>query len=228
MLAKPLALSLLALASTIPQVAALGQEQCILFPKPIHRHPLLTLASNTISYAQSIFPFSSNPDSTGSLKRPFIIADRTSHTVVPIVTSSEDDIAIHMAVLNFADDIHKVTGLRPLIYNDTLPRHTKKAIVVGSLDTGLIGSQHFPWTGEMEGRWEVWDARVVREEVTGVGEALVLTGSDRVRLTSLIPLYPPGILSWLAEKILPPILLSSPSPVPQSSSMSRFVLSPPR
>ncbi|ORY34591.1 hypothetical protein BCR39DRAFT_116958 [Naematelia encephala] len=157
-------------------VLALGGEQCITFPKGRHHHasPLTRLASTAWDYAQSLL---SPPPRTSDT---FIIADRTKHTVLPIVTSSDDDVAIHLAVANFVEDIHRVTGLRPKVFNDTLPRKTERAIVVGSVDSGLVTAQPFGYTENMKGRWEVWDARVVKGSgIKGVKEALVLTGSDR-------------------------------------------------
>ena len=74
--------------------------------------------------------------------------------------------------------------MKPKIYNNTLPRGTERAIVVGSVGSGLIRAQHPDWTGEMEGKWEVWDLRVVRDgDVGGVNEALMVTGSNRVAIS---------------------------------------------
>ncbi len=173
-LALALALGALALS---PAVSGLGGEKCVIFP---HEHLLqpLSLLSKATSLAQTILGRSST-----STPRPFLIVSKY-HGATPLVLDSEDDEAIHVAAHFFAADVERVTGTKPKIYNGTLPRGTERAIVVGSTGSGLVRAQHPSWTGEMEGRWEVWDLRVVSgEQVGGVKEALMVTGSNRVGLT---------------------------------------------
>ena len=182
-----LALQTLLGALAASQVAlALGDPTCIYFPEKHHLTPpslLDTFTSSAKTAYQAILGRRSVVDVEED--RPFIISSydkKTHHRVSPpIIIDGGDDEAIHIAAHFFARDIERVTGLRPEIYNDTAPKGTESAIVIGSVDSGLVKAQEPKWTGEMRGRWEVWDARVVRgKEIKGVKEALMLTGSDRV------------------------------------------------
>jgi hypothetical protein len=174
MLSSSLRLSIVALV-IVPLVLALGDDQCILFPKP-HLQPSWFTSPKLA--LQTIFSRSTDAPSDH-----FIIADSTAHHhyAPSLILDSKDDEAIHIAAHSFVGDIERVTGVRIKVFNDKLPRGVQgKAILVGSVDSGLIKGEKPDWTEEMRGRWEVWDARVVKSRHHGVDEALILTGSDRV------------------------------------------------
>ena len=166
---KPLAL--IALVSSGPFVAALGEPRVISFPD--FTNPPTSFVSD---HDQIVF-------GAGSIgKRPshFTIASKYHHYAAPILLDSSDNIAIHIAAKTFAEDVYRVTGVRPDLYNDTLPDGTKEAIIVGSVSSGLVdGLQDVEYVEGLKGKWESYDMRV-KNNVKGVEDALVIVGSDRV------------------------------------------------
>jgi hypothetical protein len=112
----------------------------------------------------------------------FLIANHGS--LVPIITDSSDAEALHVAASTFADDIERVTGSRPAVYNDTVPDWASKVVMVGTSTSRLLSSLG-SGNGTLEGQWEAYDMRVIQSPVEGVEEALVITGSDKVRCESL-------------------------------------------
>ena len=181
-------------------VLGLGEDKCIFFPPTQHSSLLDTLTLAGKSTWSTLLGKRSQSD----FASPFIISSNDRHHQVstPILVDSKDDEAIHIAAHFFARDIERVTGLKPQVHNDTLPTGTSRAILVGSVGSELLRGQEPSWTSEMEGRWEVWDARVVRgEHVHGdLNEALVLSGSDRVG-TSLPPLPPPSFILLISSLV---------------------------
>jgi hypothetical protein len=99
----------------------------------------------------------------------FMIADHGS--LVPIITNSSDAHSVHIAASTFADDLERVTGTRPGVWNDTVPDWASKVIMVGT--SGGNG---------LRGKWEAYDIRVVSNPMDGVEEALMVSGSDKVGL----------------------------------------------
>lgn len=107
---------------------------------------------------------------------PFVIADHGS--LVPIITDSSDSASIHLAAATFADDLERVTGTRAAVYNDTVPDWTQKVVMVGTVSSGLLAGLQ---PRDLEGQWEAYDVRIVPGPISGVEEALVVMGSDKVR-----------------------------------------------
>ena len=107
---------------------------------------------------------------------PFVIADHGS--LVPIITDSSDSASIHLAAATFADDLERVTGTRPVVYNDTVPDWAQKVVMVGTVSSGLLAGLQ---PRDLEGQWEAYDVRIVPGPISGVEEALVVMGSDKVR-----------------------------------------------
>ena len=109
---------------------------------------------------------------------------------LPILLDSQDAEAIHIAARSFAEDVFRVVGVRPEIYHDTLPHGSSGAIVAATvsstlmkgLQKGSIGAQVVMTSGssELEGQWESYEMKV-HSGVMGTKDALVITGSDRVR-----------------------------------------------
>lgn len=107
---------------------------------------------------------------------------------LPILYDSGDSEAIHIAVRTFAEDILRVTGVKPEVYADTLPDGTASAIIAATVGSALLqrlGKKRTKPSTEdhlapLDGKWESFDARVVSEPLEGLDEALVVAGSDRV------------------------------------------------
>lgn len=152
------------------QALALGQKQCITFPQDGHHHHVTDLD-------QKVFGTSEIDSSSHDT---LLIASTRSKFALPLLLDSKDDDAIHLAAASFAKDVEKVTGVRPHLYNNTLPKGTKRCIMVGTAASGLVGGMGLGHVEEMKGKWEVFDIRVV-DKARNLEEALVISGSDRVR-----------------------------------------------
>lgn len=115
----------------------------------------------------------------------FKIAKNDGSGATPILTSSDDVAAIHVAASTWADDVQRVVGVRPSIHNDTLPSGSSKAILVGSLASKLMNNVNGTdaWKSDLQGKWESYATGVVDKPMQGVDEALVVLGSDKVRAT---------------------------------------------
>ncbi|OCF76927.1 hypothetical protein I204_02636 [Kwoniella mangroviensis CBS 8886] len=157
-----------ALGATL--VAGLGEKRVIVFPSNID-------STTTSSSDQQVFSSTSNSDKQHD---HFLISSRSSDYSAPLLLSSKDDIAIHIAAQSFAHDVYRVTGVRPHIYNDSLPHHVERAIVVGTPQNGLI--KHIrdnEYSDELIGKWESYDIRVTDEPLHNVDQGLIVVGSDR-------------------------------------------------
>jgi hypothetical protein len=73
-----------------------------------------------------------------------------------------------------------VTGFRPDLYNDTLPKGVEEAIVVGSASSRILGDIKSDFVDGLKGKWESYDARVMEKPLKGLQRGLVIAGSDRV------------------------------------------------
>lgn len=149
---------------------ALGEPKAIVFP------PSSGLRINEATGSQTVLSTSKHKDEWW----PIVSAE--DEFVVPFLLDSRDDIAIHLAANVLARDIHTITGYRPVLYNDTLPSNVSSAVIIGSVDSELVGrtSESKDRKRQLAGKWESYDARVVRHAVDGLDTALVITGSDRV------------------------------------------------
>lgn len=185
----------------VPRVSALGQKQCLVFPDGGgHRH-----RTSQDQVDQVVFGVKTEMGEKDMVNRnlqdgDFVIAtskhghghvhghkhDHAHGHAVPILTSSKHPANIHLAVQALAGDVEKVTGVRPEVYNDTLPHKVEEAVVVGVVNDGFLGGGEdnveagMEYIGEMEGLWEAFDVRVV-EGYKGLKRALVAAGSNKVR-----------------------------------------------
>lgn len=161
--------SITLLLGVLTTVHGLGQTQCLYFPD--------SRSTSDSRTDQVVF-------GTGhASKHEFILAssDKGSDSL-SILTSSKDNVAVHLAVASFVVDVEKVTGSKLKVYNDTLPGHSKKAVIVGTSGSevvkGLRGYQGV--VDDLEGKWESFDIRVLESPTHELKEAMVISGSDRV------------------------------------------------
>jgi hypothetical protein len=105
----------------------------------------------------------------------------SSRQATAILVDSKDDQAVHIAANTFADDVERVTGKRPAVHIDTLPKGTTAAIVATTAGSTLLSSDGA--VGELLGKWEAFDIRV--RKAAGIESALCVTGSDKVGTGSL-------------------------------------------
>lgn len=115
----------------------------------------------------------------------FTLFDTSSGSALPLLTDSHDPLAVHIAARTFVQDVYRVTGLIPEIYNDTLPSGTARAILVGTAGSSVIAGDG---VRAVRDKWEAWDARVVVSPRNGLKEGLVITGSDKVGPAPMRPM----------------------------------------
>lgn len=178
----------LASLASLAAVQGLGEQRVITFPNVnLDSDRIDGAAAAGDAPAQAVL---SVPSQThGLLHGDFLIASKHKHKhkkhATPLLLDSNDNEAIHLAAQTFARDVYWVTGVRPELYNDTLPKGTPHAIVVGSVDSDLIkGVKGGEEIKQLQGKWESYDVRV--REYKGLEKALVVVGSDRVGLVSVV------------------------------------------
>jgi len=161
--------SITLLLGVLTTVHGLGQQQCLYFPDS---HSTSDSRTDQVVFG------------TGhASKQEFILAssDKDADSLF-ILTSSKDNAAVHLAVASFVVDVEKVTGSKLKVYNDTLPGHNKKAVIVGTSGSevvnGLRGYQGV--VDDLEGKWESFDIRVLENPTHDLKEVMVISGSDRV------------------------------------------------
>jgi hypothetical protein len=130
--------------------------------------PLLLLVSGAFSQTASpnSFPIVSSRDGSAG-----IYADSTDHWLV------------NKAAMLLQDDIERITGKRLPVFH-SLPQVTvQHLIIIGSLDRGPITRQlakaNRISAARIDGKWESYLLKTIRNPLPGVGDALVIAGSDR-------------------------------------------------
>jgi len=125
------------------------------------------------------------------------LASAAASSALPILYDSGDPDAVHIAVRTFAEDVFRVTGTKPQIYADALPDGTASAIIAATVGSTLVKRIRKKRSGTervqavlqsadplaaLDDQWEAFDARVIEEPLEGLKEALLVAGSDRVRV----------------------------------------------
>ena len=95
---------------------------------------------------------------------------------------SADYQTVRIAADLLAGDIERVTGIKPAMTSDisSLPEYI---IIIGTVEKGelirkLSGLEKID-IKEIEGHWEQYIARTVRNPIPGIKQALIIAGSDR-------------------------------------------------
>lgn len=116
-------------------------------------------------------------------KQPFgqipIVAGKTA---TPIYVDGGDHWLVQKAAALLQTDIEKVSGKKPDTVH-THPRAAKNIIIIGSLDQSLlirqlVAQKKLP-VDSIQGKWEAFEILVIPDPFPGVGNALVIAGSDR-------------------------------------------------
>lgn len=162
-----------------PLALALGEQKVIYFPGSESTH-ILDTSDQAV--------FSSSTDSLAT-HDSFAIASKSKHYAAPFLLDSKDDVAIHLAARTLARDIHTITGIEPMLYNDTLPANVSQALIIGSIGSEVIknvqGGEKY--RASIKGKWESYDVRVSKKPLKHLDAGLVVTGSDRVSLPAQQP-----------------------------------------
>lgn len=138
---------------------------------------LLSLALYANAIGQSTCA-SFNPSSSS-----FPIVSRGAAT--PILLSSDDWPGVQLAANIFSQDIKRVTGVTPVSSNVTAsnPGRHSSAIIVGtlgrsSLIEAIVNNTKLD-VSSVDGHWEAFMTRVVKNPLPGIDEAYVMIGADK-------------------------------------------------
>jgi hypothetical protein len=109
----------------------------------------------------------------------FILADGRS--VAAIMVETNDSRAVIRAAGDLAEDIQRVTGIKPTLAGD--PSKGKFLIIAGTLGQSpvvdrLVAAGKLDVAG-VHGEWESYVLQIVKNPLPGVDAALVIAGSDR-------------------------------------------------
>jgi GH35 family endo-1,4-beta-xylanase len=97
---------------------------------------------------------------------------------VPIYVDPNDHWLVHKAAELLRDDILRVTGATPEIITDLAGgRNLPFLIIVGSIDKSSTVQRLIP--SGLKGKWESYVLKTIRHPIPGIGQALIIAGSDR-------------------------------------------------
>lgn len=104
------------------------------------------------------------------------------HQAAVCYDGANDYEVVKKAMLLFAADIQKVTGATTRIY-PVVPGTAKQIVLLGSIERSsyikdLIARKKIN-ADSIRGKWEAYQVQVVKEPFPGIGQALVIMGSDR-------------------------------------------------
>ncbi|KAH8079833.1 hypothetical protein BXZ70DRAFT_1050614, partial [Cristinia sonorae] len=112
----------------------------------------------------------------------------SSHKAAPILLSKDEWPGVQRAAFDFADDIKRVTGVKPSVSNVTFSTATKQVksslpIIVGTLGRSSLIDQVVNNTkldvSGVQGQWEAFLAKEVENPLPGVKRAYVIIGADK-------------------------------------------------
>ncbi|MGW0807324.1 glycosyl hydrolase 115 family protein [Nonomuraea sp. NPDC002799] len=116
--------------------------------------------------------------SGGPGRFPLVAAGRAA----PIVVNAGDHAGVVRVVDDLRADVERVTGVRPVVSRDVIPRQDD-VVLVGTIGRsplidGLISAGKLDVSG-IAGKWETSLEQVVQNPVPGVRRAFVIAGSDQ-------------------------------------------------
>ncbi|KAH9922243.1 glycoside hydrolase family 115 protein [Fomitopsis serialis] len=108
----------------------------------------------------------------------------------PILLSEDEWGGVQRAAGDFAMDIHRVSGVMPLLFNATMPATQSnlslagaRAIIVGTLGQSSLIDEVVNNTGldvsSVEGHWEAFMTQEVSNPLPGISSAYVMIGADK-------------------------------------------------
>ena len=103
-------------------------------------------------------------------------------TIAPILVETDVDRAVVRAANDLADDLARVTSIRPKLERQ-VPPDRNISIIIGTLGQSEIidrlAAEGKLETNGVSGQWESYVLQVVKNPLPGVDRALVIAGSDR-------------------------------------------------
>ncbi|KAH9894039.1 hypothetical protein C8Q73DRAFT_500700 [Cubamyces lactineus] len=143
---------------------------------------LLALAGNVVAIGQeTCVAFNSAPST-------FPIVNNRKAT--PILLSPDEWPGVQRAASDFADDIQRVTGVKPSLRNVTASQNQASfasfgtsAIIVGTLGKSALIDEVVNRTkldvSSIQGKWEAFMAKEVANPLPGIKSAYVIIGADK-------------------------------------------------
>ena len=119
--------------------------------------------------------FSSSPDASG-------VEFAGTRSLPLIAVDTADDVVVRLAASFFAQDVERVTGLKPQV--DSMGGKATEMIIAGTIGKSglidqLIAAGKLADIDKIKGHWEASLWQVVLNPMPGVRKALVIAGSDR-------------------------------------------------
>jgi hypothetical protein len=128
--------------------------------------------------SQDMVPNQPSPDDF-----PIVAHYPTWTCIAPIYVDPKDHWLVGKTATLLQEDIRRVTGVKPDIITDLSKQpFIPDLIIVGSLDQSaliqrLARQNMIP--SSLNGQWESYILKTVRQPIAGVGRALIIAGSDR-------------------------------------------------
>ncbi|KAJ7146212.1 hypothetical protein C8R44DRAFT_9545 [Mycena epipterygia] len=103
----------------------------------------------------------------------------------PIILSSDEWPGVQRAAQDFADDIQRVTGIKPTVANasSSAPARSSLPIIIGTLGKSSLIDQIVNTTkldvSGIENVWEAFTTQVVDNPLPGIAKAYVMIGADK-------------------------------------------------
>lgn len=103
-------------------------------------------------------------------------------TTAPFVVDSDDYYGVTRALSDLQNDVFRVTGNKPELNMDAAPK-AKEVVIVGTLGKSALindlAARNIIDGSELEGKWEKFIIKTVKNPYPGVESALIIAGSDK-------------------------------------------------
>lgn len=99
---------------------------------------------------------------------------------VSILIDKDEETGVAIATRNLQNDFLKVSGNKPALLHEA--RNSSRLVIVGTINSNLIkrlAKQKKIDVSQLKGKWEQYQISFVTKPMEGVGEALVIAGSDK-------------------------------------------------
>ncbi len=102
--------------------------------------------------------------------------------VAPILVSEDDFLGVLRVAGHLQNDLKKVTGLQPNMFN-SLSQTEDYIVIIGTLGKSSIIDQLVKDgkvdASQLQGKWEKFTTQIVESPISGIKRALVIAGSDK-------------------------------------------------
>lgn len=150
------------------------------FPGKLFQRGLIIAALLLMFYGKASAVEDSSYVAFSQVKGCFRLAE--AGNTAPVVISASDFEGVKKVAAMFRDDIQKVTAMQPAMYTDSLPTGSN-VILIGTIEKNplldqLVRKGKLNLSG-LYAKWEKFIITTVKDPFPGIGEALVIAGSDK-------------------------------------------------